>query len=106
MKNGFFRGHGLGNDYLVMDPKALKFQADAEKHQADLQPQLGAGQRRHLGRRVFEESGFRPSYLQSRRQRSGKIRQRSQNFCPLPPCDGENQEEAFYRGDQRRPRDD
>lgn len=23
MKNGFFRGHGLGNDYLVMDPKAL-----------------------------------------------------------------------------------
>lgn len=23
MKNGFFRGHGLGNDYLVMDPKDL-----------------------------------------------------------------------------------
>jgi diaminopimelate epimerase len=25
MKNGFFRGHGLGNDYLVMDPKDLHF---------------------------------------------------------------------------------
>ncbi|MDF0645450.1 MAG: diaminopimelate epimerase [Nitrospira sp.] len=25
MKNGFFRGHGLGNDYLVMDPKELTF---------------------------------------------------------------------------------
>lgn len=25
MKNGFFRGHGLGNDYLVMDPKELEF---------------------------------------------------------------------------------
>jgi diaminopimelate epimerase len=25
MKNGFFRGHGLGNDYLVVDPKALTF---------------------------------------------------------------------------------
>ncbi|HSA63059.1 MAG TPA: diaminopimelate epimerase [Nitrospira sp.] len=25
MKNGFFRGHGLGNDYLVMDPKELSF---------------------------------------------------------------------------------
>jgi len=25
MKNGFFRGHGLGNDYLVMDPKDLTF---------------------------------------------------------------------------------
>jgi diaminopimelate epimerase len=25
MKNGFFRGHGLGNDYLVMDPKDLTY---------------------------------------------------------------------------------
>ncbi len=25
MKNGFFRGHGLGNDYLVMDPAELTF---------------------------------------------------------------------------------
>jgi diaminopimelate epimerase len=25
MKNVFFRGHGLGNDYLVMDPKELTF---------------------------------------------------------------------------------
>ncbi len=25
MKNGFFRGHGLGNDYIVMDPKELMF---------------------------------------------------------------------------------
>ncbi len=25
MKNGFFRGHGLGNDYIVMDPKELTF---------------------------------------------------------------------------------
>jgi diaminopimelate epimerase len=25
MKNGFFRGHGLGNDYLVMNPTELTF---------------------------------------------------------------------------------
>jgi diaminopimelate epimerase len=25
MKNGFFRGHGLGNDYLVLEPKDLSF---------------------------------------------------------------------------------
>ncbi len=25
MKNGFFRGHGLGNDYVVMDPRELTF---------------------------------------------------------------------------------
>ena len=23
MKNEFFKGHGLGNDYLVMDPKEI-----------------------------------------------------------------------------------
>lgn len=25
MKNGFFKGHGLGNDYIVMDPDELDF---------------------------------------------------------------------------------
>ncbi|MCZ6636344.1 MAG: diaminopimelate epimerase [bacterium] len=25
MKNGFFKGHGLGNDYIVMDPRELTF---------------------------------------------------------------------------------
>ena len=25
MKNGFFKGHGLGNDYIVMDAKELEF---------------------------------------------------------------------------------
>ena len=25
MKNGFFKGHGLGNDYIVMDPTELEF---------------------------------------------------------------------------------
>ena len=25
MKNGFFRGHGLGNDYVVVNPKELSF---------------------------------------------------------------------------------
>src|SRR3972149_6843938 len=25
MKNAFFRGHGLGNDYVVMNPKELSF---------------------------------------------------------------------------------
>ncbi len=31
MKNGFFRGHGLGNDYVVMDPKDLSFSLTAAK---------------------------------------------------------------------------
>lgn len=31
MRNGFFRGHGLGNDYLVMDPKNLSFSLTASR---------------------------------------------------------------------------
>ena len=31
MKNGFFRGHGLGNDYVVIDPKDLSFSLTAAK---------------------------------------------------------------------------
>lgn len=31
MKNGFFRGHGLGNDYLVMDPTELTFKLTVGK---------------------------------------------------------------------------
>ncbi len=31
MKNGFFVGHGLGNDYIVMDPKALTFELTPER---------------------------------------------------------------------------
>ena len=31
MKNGFFRGHGLGNDYLVMDPTELTFKLSPGK---------------------------------------------------------------------------
>ena len=26
MRNGFFKGHGLGNDYLVVDPAELDFE--------------------------------------------------------------------------------
>jgi len=25
MKNGFFKGHGLGNDYIALDPADLEF---------------------------------------------------------------------------------
>ena len=31
MENGFFKGHGLGNDYLVMDPKDLTFELTPER---------------------------------------------------------------------------
>ena len=31
MENGFFKGHGLGNDYLVMDPEELTFELTPER---------------------------------------------------------------------------
>ena len=33
MKNGFFKGHGLGNDYIVMDPKELTFKLTPKRIQ-------------------------------------------------------------------------
>ena len=68
MKNGFFRGHGLGNDYVVMDPKELSFTLTPAGIEAHLQSQLGAGQRRHswplvpsrkadFGLRIFNPDG-------------------------------------------------
>ena len=30
MKNGFYKGHGLGNDYIVMDPAQLDFELTPE----------------------------------------------------------------------------
>ncbi len=43
MKNGFFRGHGLGNDYLVVDPKELTFKLTPKTIQAICDRHWGLG---------------------------------------------------------------
>src|SRR6476660_10547928 len=43
MKNGFFRGHGLGNDYVVMDPKELSFSLSPSKIKAICDRNWGIG---------------------------------------------------------------
>lgn len=43
MKNGFFRGHGLGNDYLVMNPKELTFKLTPKVIQAICDRHWGVG---------------------------------------------------------------
>src|SRR4026207_1696304 len=43
MKNGFFRGHGLGNDYLVMDPKELTFRLTPKTMEAICDRNWGLG---------------------------------------------------------------
>ena len=60
MKNGFFRGHGLGNDYVVMDPKELSFSLTPRQDQSHLRSQLGSGQRRDSCSRPVKESRLRP----------------------------------------------
>ena len=101
MKNGFFRGHGLGNDYVVMDPKELSFKLTPARS-SHLRPQLGTRQRRDPCAGPVEESRLRSAHFQPGRQRSGKIRQRPPHLCPLSPCDRQDEEKAFYGGDQRR----
>ncbi len=43
MKNGFFRGHGLGNDYLVMDPEELSFKLTPKAIRAICDRNWGVG---------------------------------------------------------------
>src|SRR6266849_791739 len=43
MKNGFFKGHGLGNDYLVMAPKELEFALTPAKIRAICDRHRGVG---------------------------------------------------------------
>ncbi|MCG3777727.1 MAG: Diaminopimelate epimerase [Nitrospira sp.] len=43
MKNGFFRGHGLGNDYIVMDPKELSFPLSPSRIKAICDRNWGLG---------------------------------------------------------------
>jgi diaminopimelate epimerase len=67
MKNGFFRGHGLGNDYLVMDPTELTFKLTAGKIQAICDRHWGLGsdgilalvpsKRADFGLRIFNPDG-------------------------------------------------
>jgi diaminopimelate epimerase len=67
MKNGFFRGHGLGNDYLVVDPKALTFKVTPKNIQLLCNRNWGLGsdgilalvpsKKADFGLRIFNPDG-------------------------------------------------
>lgn len=67
MKNGFFRGHGLGNDYLVVDPKALTFKLTSKNIQLLCNRNWGLGsdgilalvtsKKADFGLRIFNPDG-------------------------------------------------
>lgn len=67
MKNGFFRGHGLGNDYIVMDPKELSFSLTPSRVKTICDRNWGLGsdgiitlvpsKRADFGLRIFNPDG-------------------------------------------------
>ena len=67
MKNGFFRGHGLGNDYIVMDPKELTFKLTPSKIKSICNRNWGLGsdgilalvpsKKADFGLRIFNPDG-------------------------------------------------
>ena len=67
MRNGFFRGHGLGNDYVVMDPKELSFSLTPARIRAICDRNWGLGsdgilalapsKRADFGLRIFNPDG-------------------------------------------------
>lgn len=67
MKNGFFRGHGLGNDYLVMDPNDLTFKLTSKNIKSICDRNWGLGsdgilalvpsKKADFGLRIFNPDG-------------------------------------------------
>ncbi len=67
MKNAFFRGHGLGNDYIVMDPKELTFKLTPSTIKSLCDRNWGLGsdgilalvpsKNAHFGLRIFNPDG-------------------------------------------------
>jgi diaminopimelate epimerase len=67
MKNGFFRGHGLGNDYLVMNPAELDFRLTSRTVKAICDRHWGVGsdgilvltssKKADFGLRIFNPDG-------------------------------------------------
>jgi diaminopimelate epimerase len=67
MKNGFFRGHGLGNDYIVLDPKELTFKLTPSTIRSLCDRNWGLGsdgilalvpsKNAHFGLRIFNPDG-------------------------------------------------
>lgn len=67
MKNSFFRGHGLGNDYLVVDPKEMTFRLTPKNIRAICDRNWGLGsdgilallpsKKADFGLRIFNPDG-------------------------------------------------
>ena len=43
MNNEFFKGHGLGNDYIAVDPAGLSFELTPDNIRTICDPPLGCG---------------------------------------------------------------
>jgi diaminopimelate epimerase len=67
LRNAFFKGHGLGNDYLAVDPAELDFELSARNVRALCDRNRGVGadgvlalapsERAHFGLRIFNPDG-------------------------------------------------
>ena len=67
MRNGFFKGHGLGNDYIVMDPRELDFKLTPKNIRLICDRNWGVGsdgiltlersKKAHFGLRIYNPDG-------------------------------------------------
>jgi len=67
MRNGFYKGHGLGNDYLVVDPEELDFRITPARVRKICDRHRGVGsdgllvlapsRRAHFGLRIWNPDG-------------------------------------------------
>jgi len=94
MKNGFYRGHGLGNDYIVMDPKDLSFSLTPSRITSISNRNWGLGSDGSLrwSRQRRRTSACASSTLTAA---SGKIRQRPAHLCRYLHATGKTKKKHF-----------
>ena len=101
MRNGFYKGHGLGNDYIVMDPKELDFRLTPRNIRLICDRNMGVGSDGILAVASSEEADFGLRIYNPDGERGGEIWKRPSHFCPLPARDPEDKAQGIFGRDQR-----
>ena len=100
VRNAFLKGHGLGNDYLVVDPSELDSALDAARVRRAVRPPHRGRRRRRARAHARARRRLRPAHLQPRRQRGGEVGKRPAHLRALSARDGGR---AAPRSRSRRP---
>ena len=95
MKNQFFKGHGLGNDYIALDPANLTFKLTPRIIRIICDRNWGIGSDGILAFQTSKKANFGLRIYNPDGSEAEKIRKRSTNFRMLSLRGPKNQKADF-----------